>query len=558
MEDIFEDTDIRPSILLDKAEQNILVVDGDGKIVFANETIRENIDDSGEDLVGEPLSSNVDFTVSEDNDSSNNPVLRSIASEKGNSITEEVYWTKDDIRIPVDCTTNPLRNEAGEVIGAVVSLRDKSEARVLRQNLNYRKNHDRLTGLPNHYKFRDELENHLESNGSTGSGAVLLLDIDRFKEVNNSFGFGVADELLTTMAKLLKDKLSSSDTLARFGGDEFIVLSPDKNRKDAKELATDIVRAVRDQGFKRDGTNVQATVSVGYATFPDQGRTVDQLLAKADMALSRAKRSGRNQFKAYDPDQDSREDVKSRVEWVDQIDSAVKENNFVLYAQPILELGSDDISHYEILIRMTEGGGELISPGRFLPVAEKFGLSRDIDRWVVNETLESLPGSATDGLDHQFAINLSGQSLTDTELLDWLKYNQNLDSSNFERILFEVTETAALSNIQSANDFISTLKSRGSKFALDDFGMGFSSFNYLKQLSVDYLKIDGSFIQNLPRDSMNQDLVQSMVEVAHKLQKETIAEFVEDEETLNLIRNYGSDHAQGYHIGRPQPLRTLF
>ncbi|MBS3766057.1 EAL domain-containing protein, partial [Candidatus Bipolaricaulota bacterium] len=408
-------------------------------------------------------------------------------------MTEDAFWKRNGVEIPVNCRTSPLRNERGELSGAIIFLDDESDSKKLKRKLDRHQNHDSLTGLPNHFKFRKELTKYLNSSNSDPEGAVFLLDIDRFKEVNNSFGFRTADDLLTTVAELLKNQLTDADLLARFGGDEFIVLSPDLTGGDAKELATNIVRAVRNQGFKRDGTNVQAIVSVGYATFPDQGRTADKLLAKADMALSRAKRSGRNQFKAYDPDQDSREEVKSRVGWVDQIDSAIKENNFVLYAQPILELGSDNISHYEILIRMTEGRGELISPGRFLPVAEKFGLSRDIDKWVVNETLESLPATAKEGLDHQFAINLSGQSLTDDELLDWLKRNQSLDSRNFEKILFEVTETAALSNIQSANNFITALKSRGSKFALDDFGMGFSSFNYLKQLSVDYLKIDGSF-----------------------------------------------------------------
>jgi diguanylate cyclase (GGDEF)-like protein len=427
----------------------------------------------------------------------------------------------------------------------------------LREEISHHRNHDELTGLPNHFRFRTRLENYLNKKGNNPRGAVFLIDIDRFREINNSFGFGAADDLLTSVAELLGDKLPDSDTLARFGGDEFIALSPNRTKRGAEELATEIIRTVRKRGFTTAGTDVKATISMGYSLFPDQGTSADELLAKADMALSQAKRSGRNQFKAYDPVQDSQEKVKSRVGWVNQIDSAIKENNFVLYAQPILELGSDDISHYEILIRMTEGDGELISPGRFLPVAEKFGLSRDIDKWVVSKTLDSLSVSSGESVDHQFAINLSGQSMTDSELLNWLKGNQTLEERNFGRILFEVTETAALSNINSANSFISDLKSRGSKFALDDFGMGFSSFNYLKQLSVDYLKIDGSFIQNLPRDSMNQDLVQSIVEVAHRLKKETIAEFVEDEETLQMVRNYGTDHAQGYHIGRPQPLQSL-
>ncbi|MFB6290328.1 MAG: EAL domain-containing protein, partial [Candidatus Bipolaricaulia bacterium] len=555
MEELFESINVNPSTLLNKTDQNILVIDQAGKIVFSNEAAEENINEKDIALVGDYLHDKLTLSDREEVDGwENSPVQQMSIYGKNNGGKENGLWKTTKERIPVDCTANPLRNEEGEVIGTIVTLRTLSDLSKLKEKLHYYKNHDKLTGLQNHFQFRDELENHLNTVGAKASGAVLLIDIDRFREVNNSFGFKAADDLLFSMAKLIRDDLADSDTLARFGGDEFVIFSPDKKGKDAEELATRIIRSVRNRGFKTNGTNIQTTVSVGCSLFPEQGNTVDELLAKADMALSQAKQSGRNQFKVYDQELDSRKDVRSRVGWVNEIDKAIKENNFVLYAQPILELGSDNISHYEVLIRMLEGGGELISPGRFLPVAEKFGLSRDIDRWVVSETLESLPDSARESFNHQLAINLSGQSLTDDELLNWLKRNQTLEGENFENILFEVTETAALSNIGSANNFISALKSRGSKFALDDFGMGFSSFNYLKQLSVDYLKIDGSFIQNLPRDSMNQDLVQSIVEVAHRLKKETIAEFVEDEETLQMVKKYGTDHAQGYHIGRPQPL----
>jgi len=558
LEEIFDSTNLSTSTLLNKTGQNILVVDKEGRIVFANKEARESVEKNGKGLVGQYLRSNLIGPEGDEGESlQNSPVYQTLHNGKKKRIGSNLFWKSNGTRIPVSCTASPLENEAGQVVGALVSLTNESEIAKLRDELRHYKTHDRLTGLPNHFKFREELEARLSSGRLDDPAAVFLIDIDRFREVNNSLGLNAADDLLTTTAELIEGELSNSDLLARFGGDEFIILSPDKDRDRAEKLATEIIRAVRKQGFKMEGTNVQATVSMGYTLFPDQGKNTDELLAKADMALSQAKKSGRNQYKIYDPVQDSQEEVKSRVGWVNQINSAIKENNFVLYAQPILELGSDDISHYEILIRMSEGGGELISPGRFLPVAEKFGLSRDIDKWVVNETLTNLHETSTGGLEHQFAINLSGQSMTDNELLNWLKCNQSMDGKNFEKILFEVTETAALSNIGSANDFISALRDRGSKFALDDFGMGFSSFNYLKQLSVDYLKIDGSFIQNLPRDSMNQDLVQSIVEVAHRLQKETIAEFVEDEETLQMVRNYGTDHAQGFHIGRPQPLQSL-
>ena len=557
MEEIFDSVNINASTALNKTGQNILVVDEEGKIVFANKEAEENVGKNGEELVGKYLESNL-IDPEEDGDSQeSSPIFKSIQNENEKSTTDNLIWKSNGDNIPVSCTASPLENEAGQVVGALVSLTNEKEMAELRDELQYQKTHDRLTGLPNHLKFRRELEDRLGSGRLDDPAAVFLIDIDRFKEVNNSLGLKAADKLLTTTAELIQNELSNSDLLARFGGDEFIILSPDKDRNRAEKLATEIIRAIRKEGFKADGTKVQATISMGYTLFPVQGKNTDELLAKADMALSQAKRSGRNQSKIYDPAQDSQEEVKSRVGWVNQINSAIKENNFVLYAQPILELGSDDISHYEVLIRMAEGGGELISPGKFLPVAEKFGLSRDIDKWVVNETLNSLHETSAGGMDHQFAINLSGQSMTDNELLNWLKCNQSMDGKNFDKILFEVTETAALSNIGSANDFISALRDRGSKFALDDFGMGFSSFNYLKQLSVDYLKIDGSFIQDLPSDSMNQDLVQSIVEVAHRLHKETIAEFVEDEETLRMVRNYGTDHAQGFHIGRPQPLQSL-
>lgn len=438
------------------------------------------------------------------------------------------------------------------------ALDETGDREVTEERLRHHRNHDQLTGLPNHLKFREKLKSRLnDPTVKTPSGAVFLLDVDRFKEVNHSFGLGVADNLLVALSDLLKDKISETETLARFGGDEFIVLSPGKSRGDAESLAAEIIRDVRTYDFEVDDTSLQVTVSAGFSLYPEQGNTANQLLAQADIALEEAKRSGRNQFRAYDPDNDGREESQSKVGWAKRIDSAIKENDLVLYAQPILELSSDNILCYEVLVRMSEKGGKLIPPGDFLPVAEKFGLSRDIDRWVVSKTLDKLSRTGGKDLDHQFAINLSGQSLTDSELLEWLKARKSPDGKGFEKILFEVTENAALAHINSANNFISALKARGSKFALDDFGMGFSSFNYLRQLSVDYLKIDGSFVQNLPRDSMNQDLVPSIVEVAHKLRKETIAEFVEDEETLRMVKNYGSDHAQGYHIGRPQPIGTL-
>ena len=554
MEDVLKKAEINCAEILNKTSESILVIDRDGKIVYVNDKARAEMSSGDGEIRGDYLQDHAELEGSEV-ESDLDPFPPDGNTGNGISSGElEGSWRKNGTRIPVQYEASPLKDPSGVKVGAVVSVKNITERAELKRKLQYYRSHDQLTGLYNHLKFREKLDDELSQ--PDPKGAVLLLDVDRFGEINNSFGHETADNLLVNLSEHLKNKLSQEDTLARFGGDEFAVLASGKGGERARSLVTEIIRSVRNYGLRTQGTDLQATVSAGFTTYPDQAATAKDLLAKADIALNEAKKSGRNQFKRYDPDRDSQAEVRSRVGWVRQIDNAIKQNNFVLYAQPILELGSNQISHYEVLIRMSEGEEELISPGQFLPIAEKFGLSRDIDRWVVKETLESISQQSGD-LDKQFAVNLSGQSLTDNELLAWLQDNQSIKGEHFGKMLFEVTETAALSNINSANNFISALKSRGSQFALDDFGMGFSSFNYLKQLSVDYLKIDGSFIQNLPRDSMNQNLVQSIVEVAHKLHKETIAEFVEDEETLRMVRNYGSDHAQGYFIGRPQPLGQL-
>lgn len=554
MEEVLKEANINCAEVLDKTSESILVINKAGRIVYVNDKAKIEINSGDGEIWGDYLQDHVEL---EEGKAETDVELFLPDGNIGEGIETgelEGAWRKNGASIPVQYEASPLKDPSGAKIGAIVSVKNITERNELKRKLQYCRNHDQLTGLYNHLKFREKLDDELSQ--PDPKGAVLLLNVDRFAEVNNSFGHETADNLLVSLSEHLKNKLSGEDTLARFGGDEFVVLASGKNEEEAKGLVTEIIQSVRNYGLRTQGTDLQATISGGFATYPDQAGAAKDLLAKADIALSEAKKSGRNQFKRYDPDRDSQAEVRSRVGWVRQIDSAIKQNNFVLYAQPILELGSDQVSHYEVLIRMSEGEEELISPGQFLPIAEKFGLSRDIDRWVIKETLESISRQSGD-LDQQLAVNLSGQSLTDNELLAWLQDNGSIKSEHFGKVLFEVTETAALSNINSANNFISALNSRGSQFALDDFGMGFSSFNYLKQLSVDYLKIDGSFIQNLPRDSMNQNLVRSIVEVAHKLHKETIAEFVEDKETLRMVRNYGSDHAQGYFIGRPQPLGQL-
>jgi len=547
LEEILEKSNVNKSTILNKVGESVFVIDKSGKITHINWIAKKQL--VRENPVGKIIYSNLRSSKSDrdTNDPATRPIEKTLCT--GESIrVDQAIWAQNGSSIPVSYVSRPLRDIDDNILGAIVSLR--------RANERYAHVPGRLM---NHSKFHIELRKYLgQCQENNESAAVLLLDVDRFKDINNSFGVDFSDRLLEDLSNLIVQFLDKDATIARFGGDEFLVLLPDTGARKATYSARELLRSIRQHGFAISGSKLQISVSAGMSLFPDQGHSAEELLAKAGISLTSAKKAGRNQLQVFNPEAQDQQEIKSRLNWVRKIDKAIKRNNFVLYAQPILELSSERISHYEVLIRMLNKDMNLIPPGAFLPVAEKFGLSRDIDKWVVKRTLKTLAERCDDSPKRQFAINLSGQSLTSHELLQWLKNDPSLDDYNFENILFEVTETSAVSNINSANNFISTLKSKGSQFALDDFGMGFSSFNYLRQLSVDYLKIDGSFIQNLPQDSMNQDLVQSIVDVAHKLDKETIAEFVEDEKTLEMVKNYGSDHAQGFHIGKPRPMTEVF
>jgi len=288
------------------------------------------------------------------------------------------------------------------------------------------------------------------------------------------------------------------------------------------------------------------------ASFPSDGTTVGELLSRADLAMYRAKEEGRNRFRVYSQDMDAQ--AESRLAWQQRIRDALENGRFLLLAQPIIDLRGGDISQYELLLRMRGDGGELILPGEFLDVAERSGQIQDIDRWVVGEAIAILAQHERAGTKIVVEVNLSARAFGDPEMLPLIRRELETAAVDPASLLLEVTETTAIARIEQAQRFVETLKELGCKFALDDFGVGFSSFNYLKQLPVDYLKIDGSFIKDLPGSPVDQQLVQGMVAIARALGKKTIAEFVEDAATLALLRRYGVDYAQGLHIGGPAPL----
>lgn len=417
--------------------------------------------------------------------------------------------------------------------------------------------HDPLTGLVNRREFSSILERQLSRVRRYGNrGALLWMDLDGFKEVNDGLGHKTGDELLSSLAHRMRATVRDSDVLARLGGDEFAVVYPNVDKDQALMAASRLLEAIRQHTAVIDGQSLRSTASMGLVLFPEHGTSAGELLMKADMAMYRAKAAGRNRIVTYSPEDERVEDPESRIDWLRVIREALEHDSFVLYAQPILDLKAGRTVRYEILLRLRDHAGKIIPPGAFLDVAEQFGLSGDIDRWVLKKVMSVL-SDASLSQDLSFAVNLSPRSLTDPELLDMVSEKETLSVIGPVRLVLEITETAAIYNIHVAKDFLRTLRSQGYEFALDDFGMGFSSFYQLKNLDVDYLKIDGSFVRNLSKDPIDKHLVTAMVHLARSLGKTTIAEFVEDEETLDILRSIGVDCAQGFHIGRPQPLDDI-
>lgn len=442
-------------------------------------------------------------------------------------------------------------NEMSAATAEMLAERERTQA-----ELRYLADHDPLTGLFNRRRFQAELQRQLEeARQNPTQGALIFIDLDGFKYVNDSLGHQTGDLLLTQIGNLLQDQVKDNDVLARLGGDEFAVILPRTGRAEAEELARDILHALKRHQTVIDGHSLQVSASIGIALFPQHGMTAERLLSRADLALYQVKESGRNSYCLFTPDRAGLDEAK--LTWEKRIRLALENDGFVLYCQPILDLRSHQVTHYELLLRLIGEDGQVVLPGAFLGVAERFGLIHDIDRWVVWHAIELLADQERAGRELCLGVNLSGRAFADPELLPLIRREVVRRGLDPGRLMLEITETAAIADVRRARHFVLTLREMGCHFAIDDFGVGFASFYYMKHLPVDYLKIDGSFIRNLPHDRTDQHVVQAIVAVARGLEKKTIAEYVEEEEMLALLKEYGVDYAQGYHVGHPRPVSEL-
>ncbi len=470
---------------------------------------------------------------------------------------ETAFLAADGSEIPVSLTAVPHRTEFGAAELVSLLVRDQSERQRFDAHLLFLEDHDPLTSLYTRKRFVREVE-HEMSKGELAAGAVVRIDLDDLKHVNDSFGYDTGDRLLQGVSKLLGGQIRAEDVLARLDGDEFAILLGESRPSRVESVLECILTEVRDFAIDAGQQPIGVTASAGVAFFPDHGETAEELLARADQALDRAKGQGRNQFAVFKLDEQRQKEIDSRLSGDKRIREALADDRFALHLQPILDLDSDTIAFYEVLLRMCDDDGKLVPPSSFLGTAERFGLVRSIDQWVVRQSIQMIGEQRKRGNPIRLSINLSGKSLGDFELTALIEEELARHSVDPSWVTFEITESTASADVERARIFAIALKQIGCRIALDDFGVGFSSLHKLKSLPVDYLKIDGSFIENLSKSKVDQHLVRAVVELARALRKQTVAEYVENAETVALLKSAGVDFAQGFHIGRPEPIESLF
>ena len=476
-------------------------------------------------------------------------------------VVEKRFLRKDGTHVWAYVSSTPVPSvHGGPVSYSVTQVLDISERRQFEQQLRHMADHDPLTGLYNRRRFEAELERVVEvARGRDEHTALLVLDLDGFKTVNDRFGHSVGDDLVTHIGSLLGRSVRKSDFIARLGGDEFAIILRDCKLKQATDVAEKVLNTIRTGGVvvTPQGT-ARVTTSIGVAIFqPGSACTADELAVSADTAMYDAKADGRNCYSVFSSDGTHRGEADVRDSWFSRLRRALEEDRFVLFAQPIVPIYSAGLPRYELLIRMLDDNGELVPPGAFLLNAERFDLIGEIDRWVLRHAIALLHRHAHAGNDFSLSVNLSGKTMNDLELAGDLGEMLKANPIPPGRLVVEVTETAAIVNIERARELSQQLRQMGCLFALDDFGSGFSSFYYLKHLKFDYLKIDGEFIVNLVNSATDQLLVQAVVDIARGLGTQTVAEFVGDDQTVELLQQLGVDYGQGFHLGRPAAVEEL-
>ncbi|HKI67769.1 MAG TPA: EAL domain-containing protein, partial [Solirubrobacterales bacterium] len=442
--------------------------------------------------------------------------------------------------------------EDREIVLARLRKADRTEA-----ELRYLADHDSLTGLLDRRRFRGELDQYVSFSARYGGqGAVMIVDIDGLKAVNDTLGHQAGDNLIRQVAETLRERVRATDIVARLSGDEFAVLMPQTDTAGALALGEDL-RAQVAEGERSSADPISTTISVGITMFGGGRGGAEAVLAAADQAMYRAKEDGRNQIALFRDPSEPKQAQKRRQTTAARIRDALSDERLSLHTQPIRSLASGGIERYELLLRMTDEDGALLPAASFIEAAERSGMVQELDRWVVGRALELLVEREQQGRPLSLHVNLSGASLTDISVLEFIERRLDEGGADPSRCTFEITETANVYDYDTAAGFADRLTEFGCQVAIDDYGAGFGPFHYLKRIPFDLIKIDGSFVRDMPRSDADQLTVKAIVQIARGLGKSTIAEYVQDDRTTEMLREYGVDMAQGFHLGRPVDLDEM-
>lgn len=553
----------RAQVTLYSIGDGVITTNAEGRVESLNAAAKRITGWSTHEAQGQELVNIVDVTSADPEDSLGNLILR--AMEEGQVLTQtrEVMFRKRSFdEHVIEATAAPIRDESADISGAVLVFRDITEMHALAAELRIHASHDSLTGLLNRREFENCLTQAVHESREEGAvHTMCYLDLDMFKVVNDTCGHMAGDELLRQVSSQLLGRVRRSDVVARLGGDEFGLLLEDCNDEVAVKVCEEIRSTIKNHRFIWEDKSFEIGVSIGIVPITAEGGGTHEVMRAADIAVYQAKDQGRNRIvthKASDVELSVRH---GEINWLQRINQALEENRFQLYFQAILPLqeSSNERMHGEVLLRMLNEDGDIISPMSFLPAAERFHLMPVLDRWVIHRAFEDIarimgnPSTRVDG----FNINLSGQTLTDTEFLGYIRDELASSGAAPGDICFEVTETAAISNLSAASELVEELRRLGFRFALDDFGSGLSSFGYLKSLQVDYLKIDGTFVRDIATDTADHAMVRSINQVAHVMGIKTVAEYIEDKDTHIVAIGIGIDFGQGMYLSKPIPLDHL-
>jgi diguanylate cyclase (GGDEF)-like protein/PAS domain S-box-containing protein len=548
-------------LALQSLAEAIVTTDAEGRLVYLNPAAEKLLGVDKAEAAGRALEDVIGLVDQNDRNLLADPVREAMTGGANPHVLSRravlIGKTPGEERA-IELAASALQDQDGALVGAVILLHDVTELRGLHRQMSYQATHDALTGLVNRREFERRLD---EAAGSARRGEathmLCYLDLDRFKLVNDTSGHLAGDSMLREVAKLLREAVRDSDTVARLGGDEFGMLLVGCPLDKARQIADDVCRSIAGYRFVWHDRVFNIGVSIGLIEIGREAGSVEELLASADSACYVAKKEGAGRVSVYSARDEALARSTGEIQWLQKLQAALKEERFTLYYQPIVSAfgGDGDGPSMEVLLRMIDENGQEIPPGNFVAAAERYRLMASVDRWVVHTTLGALARNAFQlARERCLAINISGQTLGDPLFLEFVVECLDQTGVHPDQVCFEIAESAVVGNLEQARRFVGVLHGMGCKFTIDDFGSGVGSFSSLKNLPLDYLKLDGSFMRNLARDSVSQTMVTAMIKLARTLNFKIIAEQVEDSAALDAARKMGVDYIQGFVIARPAKL----